>query len=109
MVYVFLCYRAVACSYRVCNTIFDLLQRRCLITLVGTGVLDGPLQTVRIAENFVKWTVEDAGPYNFCAVCLEHAMPFAVTVWAGGLPLPYGCMSASSLTNQFSKVKEVTN
>ena len=25
---------------------------------VGTGVLDGPLQTVRIAENFVKWTVE---------------------------------------------------
>ena len=51
--------------------------------VVGTGVPDGPLQTVRIAENFVKWTVEDAGPYNFCAVCLEHAVPFAVTVWAG--------------------------
>ena len=32
--------------------------------IVGTGILDGPLQTVRIAENFVKWTVEDAGPYN---------------------------------------------
>ena len=42
-----------------------LLQRRCLITFVGTGVLDGPLQTVRIAENFVKWTVGDAGPYIF--------------------------------------------
>ena len=40
-----------------------------MITLVGTGVLDCPLQTVRIAENFVKWTVEDAGPYNFCTVC----------------------------------------
>ena len=51
-----------------------------MITLVGTGVLDGPLQTVRIVENFVKWTVEDAGPYNFCAVCLEHAVPFAITV-----------------------------
>ena len=48
--------------------------------VVGTGVLDCPLQTVRIAENFVKWTVEDAGPYNFCAVCLEHAVPSAVTV-----------------------------
>ena len=83
-----------------------LLQRRCLITLVGIGglaaarshlgsdsrlrlsfttsvplrYLDGPLQTVRIAENFVKWTVEDAGPYNFCAVCLEHALPFAISV-----------------------------
>ena len=32
--------------------------------IVGTGVLDGPLQMVRITENFVKWTVEDAGPYN---------------------------------------------
>ena len=42
--------------------------------------LDGPLQTVRIAENFVKWTVEDAGPYNFCAVCIEHAVPFAMIV-----------------------------
>ena len=51
--------------------------------VVGTGVLDGPLQTVRIAENFVNWTVEDAGPYNFCAVYLEHAVPFAITVCTG--------------------------
>ena len=54
-----------------------------LLFVVGVGALDGPLQMVRIAENFVKWTVEDAGPYNFCAVCLEHAVPFAITVWVG--------------------------
>ena len=51
-----------------------------LLFAVGTGVLDGPLQTVRIAENFVRWTVEDAGPYNFCAVCLAHAVPSATTL-----------------------------
>ena len=55
--------------------------RDTFLFVVGTGVLDGPLQTVRIAENFVKWTVEDAGPYNFCAVCLEHAVPFAIALW----------------------------
>ena len=52
-----------------------------MITLVGTGVLDGPLQTVRIAEIFVKWTVEDAGPYRlYRIVHLSHQMPFAVIV-----------------------------
>ena len=59
--------------------------------IVGTGVLDGPsLQTVCVAETFVKWTVGDAGPYNrLRTVHSVHTVAVAMTVSCGrGDPSP---------------------
>jgi len=65
-----------------------------------TGVLDGPLQTVRIAENFVKWTVEDAGPYSIVYSTLAVKFSFAFAYFTHLAALPQGRGAPDSITGK---------